>query len=81
MTLKWSLPEKKQQNRKLFSQLSERDSDFMIGQSNRDEQSESRDSMIYSGISLDNTSNPTQFNYPQVDVHTLEENIVNEVRS
>ena len=37
--------------------------------------------MICRGASSDNTSNPTQFNYPQVDVHTLEENIVNKVRS
>ena len=31
---------KNQQNEKLFSQLSERDTDLMIGQSNQDEQTE-----------------------------------------
>ena len=53
----------------------------MIGQSNQDEQTESRDSMVCRGISSDNTSNPTQVNCPQVDVHTLEENLVSKVRS
>ena len=32
------------------------------------------------GTSSDNMSNPTQVKYPQVDVHTLEENIVTKVR-
>ena len=30
---------------------------------------------------MGNTTNPTQVNYPQVDVHTLVENIVSKVRS
>ena len=76
-----STRKKKQQNKKLFSQLSERDTDFMIEQSNQDEQTESRDNMICRCTSSDNISNPTQVNYPQVDMHTLEENIVSKVRS
>ena len=71
---------KKQQNKRLFGQLSERDIDFMIGQSNQDEHSESKDDMICRGNSSDNSSNPTQINCPQVDLHTLEENIVKKVR-
>ena len=49
---------KKQQNKK----LSERVTDFMIGQSNQAEQTESRDNMICRGTSSDNASNPTQIN-------------------
>ena len=48
----------------------------MIGQSNQDEQTENRDNMLSESTSSDNASNPAQLNYPQVDVHTLEENIV-----
>ena len=73
--------EKKQQKKKLFSQLSERDTDFMIGQSNQDAQIESRSKMLCRGTSSDNASNLAQINYPQVDVLTLEENIVSKVRS
>ena len=76
-----STREKKQQSKRLFSQLSEKDNGFMIGQSNQDEQTESRDNMKYRGISSDKISNPTQVNYPQVDVHTPEKNIVSKVRS
>ena len=71
-----STRKKKQQNKKLFSQLSERDTVFIMGQSNQEEQTERRDSMICRSTSSCNTSNPTQVNYPQVDVHTLEESIV-----
>ena len=76
-----SARKRKQQNKRLFRQLSERDTDFMIQQRNQDEQTESRDNMICRGTSSDNISNPTQVNYPQVDVHTLEENSVSKVRS
>ena len=53
----------------------------MIGQSNQDEQTKNRDNMIRRGTSSDNASNPAQINYPQVDVHTLEEIFVSKVRS
>ena len=53
----------------------------MIGQSNQDEQIESTDNMICRGTSSDNVSNLTQVNYPQVDVHTLGENILDKVWS
>ena len=51
----------------------------MIGLS--DEQTENRDNMLRRGTSSDNASNPAQINYPQVDVHTVEENIASKVRS
>ena len=53
----------------------------MIGESNQYEQTESKVRMVCRAISSDNTSNPTQVKYPQVDVHTLEENILSKVRS
>ena len=65
---------KKQQNKKLFSQLSERDTDLIIGQSNHDVQTQSRDSITYRGTSADNTSKTTLWKHPQVDMHTPEEN-------
>ena len=68
-----STRKKKQQKERLFSELSERDTDFMIGQSNQDEQTESRGSMTCRGTSSEKTSNLTQVKYPQVDVHTLKE--------
>ena len=71
---------KKQQYKKHFSQLSEGDTNFMIGQSNHDVQSENIDSVTHRGNSSDNTNNLTQVNYPRVDMHTLEENIVSNVR-
>ena len=70
---------KKQQNKSLFSQLSEKDTEFMIGQSNQDKQTESRDNMLRRGTSSDNTSNPAQVNYPQVAVHTFEKTIRSKV--
>ena len=37
--------------------------------------------MTHRGPSSDNTNISTQVNYPQVDMHTLDENIVSKVRS
>ena len=76
-----STRKKKQHNRGLFNQLNERDTDFMIGQNNQDEQIESRENMICRSTSSDNVSNTTQVNNPQVGVHTLEKNSVSKVRS
>ena len=55
-----STRKRNQQNRKLFSQLSERDTDFMIGKSNQDEQTENRDNMLRRCTSRDKASNPAQ---------------------
>ena len=71
-----SARKKTHQNKTVFSQLSEGDTDFMIGQSNEDEQTESRDNLICRGTSSDNISNPTQVNYPQVFVHTLKKTLL-----
>ena len=53
----------------------------MIGQSNQDEQIESRDNILCIGTYSDIASNPTLIYYPQAYVHTLEENIVSKVQS
>ena len=53
----------------------------MIGQSNHCVQTESEVIVADKGISLGNTTNLTQVNYPQMDMHTLEENVVCKVRS
>ena len=76
-----SIRKEKQQNKNVFSQLKERDTNFMIGQNNEDEPIESRNNMICRSTSSDKVSNPTQVIYPQVDIHTLEEIIVSKVRS
>ena len=67
---------KKHQNKKLFNQLSEKSTDYSIGQSNQKEQTEITYNMICRGNPSDNASNPTQINYPQVNVQTLEEIIL-----
>ena len=75
-----STKEKKQQNKTLFSQLNERVTDFLSGQSNQDNQTESGDTMILGGIFSCNASKLTRVNYSQVELHTFE-NIVKKVRS
>ena len=76
-----STRKKKQQIKKLFSQLSEVYTGFVIGQSNHRVQTESRDNMTYRGTSWDNQNNPTQMNYAQVDMPSFEETLVSKVRS
>ena len=71
-----STTRRKELIKRLLSRLDERDTDFAIGQSNQVEQIESRDKMACRGTSSDNISYLTEVNYSQVDVHTLEENIV-----
>ena len=53
----------------------------MIGQSNHDAQTKGRDSKMDEGTSSESTNNPALANYPQVDMHTLEESIVSKVRN
>ena len=76
-----STRKKKQQNKRLFGQMSGRDTDFMIGQSTQDQQTENRDDRTCRGTSSDNADNPTETNCPQVGGHRLEENFVSKVRS
>ena len=72
---------KKQQNKRLFSQLGESDPDCMIGQNNYETRPASRTNMEDRGIPSNNKNGPIQVNSPQVDMHTLEENIVSKVRN
>ena len=72
---------KKQQNRRIFSHLSEAGIEYIIGQSKHGVQTESGDIMLDSGTHLDKANNPAQVNYPKADKHTLEENIDRKVRS
>ena len=53
----------------------------MIGRSNHDVQSEKRGTVSNIGTSSDKTSNQTQVNSPQVDMHTIEVKIVSKERS
>ena len=53
----------------------------MNERSNQNEKIESRGNVLCRGTSSDSASNPAQINYPQVDVHTLEENIVSKVQN
>ena len=72
---------KKQQSKRLLSQLSESDTGFMIGQNNQSADTEGRGDLASGGSTLNNINDTTQTKYPQVDVHTLEKNIVSKVRS
>ena len=74
-----STRKKKQQNKKLFCQLDESDADFMIGQSNHEDQAGSKTNVVDIGISSNNMNDPIQVNSPQVDMHTLEENVLRKV--
>ena len=71
---------KKQQNKRLLSQLDESDADFMIGQNNHEGQAGSKTIVVDIGSSSINIECPNQVNSPQVDIHTLEEKIVSKVR-
>ena len=72
---------KRQHDKRLLSQLRESDIDFMIRKNNHEAQTESRTNAIGESISLNNTNNASQVGGSQVDMHTLEENIVNKVRN
>ena len=76
-----STRKKKQQNKRFFSQLDESDADFMIGQNNHEAQTSRKTNMVDIGGSSNNMRGSIQVNNPQVDLHTLEENIVSKVRS
>ena len=51
-----------------------------IGQSNHDVQNENMDSLSHRSTSSHKTNNLSQVNYSQVDMHTLEENLVSKIR-
>ena len=75
-----STREKKQQNLRLLSQLSESNAGFMVGQCNHEAQFESRANTVDRNTSLNDTNDPTQVNSPLVVMHTLEKNIFSKVR-
>ena len=66
-----STRKKKQQNKRFFSQLSETNNDFMMGQSNHDVQNENIHSVAHRGTSSDHTIKLTQVKYPQAGLHIL----------
>ena len=72
---------KKQQKKRLFIQLDESDADFMIGQNNHEAQAGGKTIVVDIGSSSIIMKGPIRVNSPQVDIHTLEENIVSEVPS
>ena len=76
-----STRKKKELKKKLLRQLSESDADFMIGQRDHKTQTESRDYTADRNISVYYTKDPSLVKSPQVDMHTLEKNIVDKVRS
>ena len=76
-----STRKKRQEKKRLLTQLSDSDSDFMIGQSNHEPQTESRTNTVEENITPNKVNNPAQVNDSQVDVHTLEKNIAHKARS
>ena len=71
---------KKQQNRRLFSQLSDSNANFLIGQKDHEAQIESRANTADRDNSSNNTNCRNQVNGSQVDMQALEKNIVSKVR-
>ena len=61
--------------------MRETDANFMTGQGSHDAQNESRANAVDGENFLNKTKNPIQINDPQVDMHTVEKNIVSKVRS
>ena len=72
---------RKQQNKRLFSKLHVFDADFLIGQNNREVQAENWTKLLARIVSSRNMNGAIQGNSPQMDLQTLEENVVNKVRS
>ena len=72
---------KKQQNKRLFSKLHVFDADFLIGHNNREVQAENWTKLLARIVSSRNMNGAIQGNSPQMDLQTLEENVVNKVRS
>ena len=71
---------KGQQNKRIFSQLDEYDTDFLIAQSNHEAEVKNRTNMVDRGFSSNNVNGLIQVNSPQMDIHTLEENVVSKIR-
>ena len=71
----------RQQNKKLLSQLSEPDTDFLIGQSNNENRIEDRSVTADGNIAFNDTNKLTHVSGSQVDMHTLEKNVANKVRN
>ena len=76
-----STRKKKQENKRVLSQLSESDAEFLIRQTNREAQTENRSNVADGDISLNNANSLTQISGSQVDLYTLYKNIANKVRS
>ena len=53
-----STRKKKQQNRRLLSQLIESDADFMVGQSSHEAQTKNRANLAHRDFSLNDTNDP-----------------------
>ena len=70
-----STRKKRQQNKRLLNQLSESDTDFVLGQHDDEAQVESRVSTVDENITLNNENISTQANGSQMDVHTLEKKV------
>ena len=76
-----STRKKKQQSERLLSQLSGSDADFIIEQNNHEAQTENKSSANDGDVSLYKANSLNQISGAQVNMHTLEKNNVNKVRS
>ena len=63
---------KRQQNRKLLSQLKEYAIEFLIEQINHEAQPKNRVNKADADVSLNNANNSTQVSCSQVNMHTVE---------
>ena len=75
-----SIEEKRQQRKKLRSQLSESDTDFMIGENNHETKLGDRINTADKNTTLNNANNLVKANSSEVDIQTLEKNIAIKVR-
>ena len=72
--------EKRQQNNRLLSQLSESDTEYMIGQNSSENRSGDRANTVNEATTLFNTDYSIQGKGSQVNIHTLEDIVFNKIR-
>ena len=75
-----STRKQRKRNARLFSPLSESETNLMIRQNNHEPQTENRTNTVEEINTSNNSSNPPQVNDSQVEVQALEEVIVSKPR-
>ena len=76
-----STRKKRQQNKKIFSQISDSDTDFVIGRKNLEIQTESRMGRVEESVTSNNSDDSNPVDCSQIVFSILERSFANRVRS